>query len=240
VESYKGQNAQLDSIIAVKEKTLLDMKNSYASLQKEKKLSEAEYNKQITNLNGVVSDLQNQIEQLKTQLNVQITKNDSLGKSLASQISANQQLSSTNEQLSKKVSVASLLKPSNIKASGIRTKSSGKEDETDNAKKAEKLKVCFDVPVNDVADAGEKTFYVRIISPEGVTLAVESSGSGVLKKADTGESIQYTTTTTIDYSQQPVNACAEWQQTAPYTKGTYTAEIYQDGYLTGSQKFDLK
>ncbi|MEO5674122.1 MAG: hypothetical protein ABIQ74_05700, partial [Chitinophagales bacterium] len=34
IESYKGQNGQLDSIIAVKEKTLMDIKNNYTLLQK--------------------------------------------------------------------------------------------------------------------------------------------------------------------------------------------------------------
>jgi len=240
VESYKGQNAQLDSIIAVKEKQLLDIKNSYSSLQKDKKLSEAEYNKQISGLNNIVTDLQDQIEVLKQQNKILITKNDSLGKSLAEQITATNQLTTTNEELSKKVSVASLLKPTSINATGARMKSSGKEEETNNAKKAEKLKVCFDVPANNVADAGEKTFYVRIISPEGVTLNVESGGSGVLKKADSGETIQYTTTATLDYNQSATNTCAYWEQSSPYTKGTYTAEIYQDGYLIGTQKFDLK
>ena len=240
VESYKGQNAQLDSIIAVKEKALLDIKNNYNSLQKEKKLSEAEYNKQINGLNGIVSDLQNQIIVLQQQNKILISKNDSLGKSLAEQITTSNQLATSNEELSKKVSVASLLKPTSINATGTRAKSSGKEEETNNAKKAEKLKVCFDVPANAVADAGEKTFYVRIISPEGVTLNVQSAGSGVIKREDSGEMVQYTTSTTVDYNQQATNSCAYWQQSAPYTKGTYTAEIYQDGYLVGTQKFELK
>lgn len=240
VEAYKGQNAQLDSIIAVKEKSILDMKNSYAALQKQMKLTEADYNKQVNQLNGIINDLQNQIVQLQAENNILIKKIDSLGRSLASQISTSSQLSSENKVLSQKVNEASLLRPTTISATGARSKSSGKEDETNNAKKAEKLKVCFDVPVNQVADPGEKTFYIRIISPEGVTLAIQSSGSGAITKAETGESIPYTTTSTIDYDQQATNTCAYWQQSAPYSTGTYTAEIYQNGYLIGSKKFDLK
>jgi hypothetical protein len=240
VEAYRGQNAQLDSIIAVKEKAILDLKNSYASLQKQMKLSEADYNKQVSELNGIINDLQNQIIQLQAENKILIEKNDSLGKSLANQITTTNQLTSANIALTKKVSQASLLKPSVIAATGARSKSSGKEDETNNAKKSERLKVCFDVPANPVADPGEKTFYIRIISPEGVTLAIQSSGSGALTKAENGESVPYTTSHTIDYDQQPTNTCAYWEQSAPYSAGTYTAEIYQDGYLIGTKKFELK
>jgi hypothetical protein len=240
IESYKGQNAQLDSLIEVKEKALLDLKNSYASLNKNDKIAKAEYEKQVASLNDITVDLQKQIEQLRQQNNLLITKNDSLGHSLAAQITTSTELQTTNAELSKKVNIAALLKPTSITATGTRSRSSGKEDETNSAKKAEKLKVCWDVPQNDVADAGEKVFYVRIISPEGITVAVQSSGSGVFNDAKSGNPIQYTTTTTVNYEQTATTACTYWQQSSPYNKGSYTAEIYQDGYLIGTQKFDLK
>jgi hypothetical protein len=240
IESYKGQNAQLDSIIAVKEKSLVDFKNSYSALQKQKRLSDEEYKKQIAHLNEITTDLQNQIVQLRQQNNVLITRNDSLGKTLASQITTTSSLQSTNATLSKKINMASLLRPSAITATGVRMKSSGSEDETDNAKKAEKLKVCWDVPENDVADAGTKIFYLRIINPDGITMAVESSGSGVIKDPNDGSPIQYSISSSVSYNQKAANACAYWSQTAPYSKGVYTVNIYQDGYLIGTQKFEMK
>ncbi|HYV95127.1 MAG TPA: hypothetical protein VE978_25350 [Chitinophagales bacterium] len=240
IESYKGQNAQLDSIIAVKEKSLLDLKNNYAAQAKKNKITQAEYDKQVAGLNSIVSDLQNQIIQLQQQNQVLITRNDSLGQSLAQEINTSTQLKSTNATLSKKVNIASLLKPTSITFSGVRVKSSGKEDETTNAKKAGKLKVCWEIPENDVADAGEKTFYVRIIGPDGITLALESSGSGVMNSADDNSPIQYTISNTVNYDQKATNACAYWTQSAPFGKGSYTVNIYQDGYMIGTQKLVLK
>lgn len=240
IESYKGQNTQLDSIIAVKEKALMDLKNNYASLQNKNKISKAEYDRQVASMNNIVNDLQNQIIQLQEQNKILITRNDSLGHSLAQQLTTTSQLQNTNVSLSKKVSMASLLKTTTINAMGARTKSSGKDDETNAAKKAEKIKVCWDIPANDVADAGEKTFYVRIISPDGITLAAESSGSGVIKDANDNSPIQYSAATTVNYDQKATSACAEWKQPAPYNKGIYTVNIYQDGYLVGTQKMELK
>ena len=100
--------------------------------------------------------------------------------------------------------------------------------------------MCWEIPENDVADAGEKTFYVRIIGPEGTTLAIESDGSGVFKDANDGSPIQYSVTTTINYEQKATNACTYWTQTSPFSKGYYTVNIYQDGYLIGTQKLVLK
>lgn len=240
IESYKGQNSKLDSIIAVKEKELMGFKSNLDAMKKKMKVTEADYKKQMDGMQNTVNDLMAQIKDLQDKNQILITKNDSLGQSLASEINMNTQLSSTNQTLSQKVSIASLLKPTSMVAIGVRGKSSGKESETDNAKKAEKLKVCFDLPENQVADPGEKTFLVRIISPEGTTLAVQSSGSGTFIVTGSGEQRQYTTSTTVDYDQKAKNVCTYWQQTTPYVKGNYTAEVYQDGYLLSSQKFELK
>jgi hypothetical protein len=240
IESYKGQNSKLDSIIAVKEKELMGFKSNLDAMKKKMKVSEADYKKQLDGMQNTVNDLMAQIKDLEAKNQILITKNDSLGQSLATEITTNAQLTTTNQTLSQKVSVASLLKPTTLSATGVRGKSSGKETETDNAKKAEKLKVCFDLPENQVADAGEKTFLVRIISPEGTTLAVQSSGSGTFQVAGTGEQRQYTTSTTVQYDQQAKNVCTYWQQTTPYAKGDYSAEIYQDGYLLSTKKFELK
>ncbi len=60
---------------------------------------------------------------------------------------------------------------------------------------------------------------IRIISPEGVTLAVQSAGSGTFKMADTDEERQYSTSTTMEYDQTAKsNVCTYWQQTTPFAK----------------------
>jgi len=191
-------------------------------------------------LQNLVNDLTAQIKDLQDKNQILITRNDSLGQSLASQMTTNQQLTSTNQTLSQKVSIASLLKPTAFTATGVYGKSSGKEVETDKVKKTEKIKICFNLPENQVADPGEKTFMVRIISPEGTTMAIQSSGSGTFQMAETAEERQFTTSTQVNYDQQAKNVCTYWQQTAPYTKGNYSAELYQDGYMIGTTKFELK
>ncbi|MEO5673044.1 MAG: hypothetical protein ABIQ74_00220, partial [Chitinophagales bacterium] len=204
------------------------------------KVARAEFDKQVAGMNDIVSDLQNQISVLKGQLNIAINKNNSLGQSLASQINTNSELENINTNLSRKVSLASLLIPTSINVAGVRIKSSGKEDETDNSKKLEKIRICWTIPENPVAEAGEKTFYVRIINPEQITLNAGTAGSGVINNARDGSPIQYSMPVTANYENKAVNTCSYWSQPTPYNKGVYTVNIYQDGYLLGGQKLELK
>ncbi|MEO5674145.1 MAG: hypothetical protein ABIQ74_05820, partial [Chitinophagales bacterium] len=179
-------------------------------------------------------------EELQKQNSILTIEKDSLGRNLSETQMIVTQLTTTNTSLSQKVTVASLLIPSNIEISGVRNKSNGKEDETSRASKVQYLNVCFDVPENKIADAGSKTFYVRILSPEGSILAVQDQGSGTFTGVETNEQMQYTTTATMDYQQQSKNVCAKWNQNTPFAKGKYNAEIYQDGYLIGKQSFEFK
>jgi hypothetical protein len=240
IESYKGKNASLDSMLAVKEQYILTLRSNLNQEKKNRTISEAEYKRQMNDLNTLVSDLSRKVEELQKQNLLLTGQRDSLGREITQKASVIQELETSNSSLSKKVTVASLLIPTELSASAVRAKSSGKEAETSKAGKAQSLKVCFDIPENKVAEPGEKTFFVRILSPEGSVLAVQSQGSGIFTSVETGEQMQYTTTATIDYDQMPKEVCSSWSQSTGFVSGRYTAEIYQDGYLVGKTAFDLK
>ncbi len=241
VASYKGQNATLDSIIDVKENQLKTFQAALAKAKKDRMISDADYKKQMEQLGSIVSDLTAQVEALQKDKTVLITRNDSLGRRVAEETVLTQNLSATNKVLTTKVTIASLLVPQNINAEALKERSNGKETTTSRASKATELRVCFDVGENKVADAGQKTFFARILGPDGVTIAVEDKGSGVFQMADTSNGEKaFTTKQTIDYDQKPQNVCMFWKQTTAFSPGHYTAEIYQDGYFIGKSDFVLK
>jgi len=241
IESYKGKNAALDSILIAKEKAITDMRANLNREKKQRQLSQTEYKAQLDNLNTMIADLSSKIDALQKENGVLMVRTDSLGKDIFQKQTTISELQTTNTNLSQKVTVASLLIPSHIVAEGIRDKSNGKEAETSRASKVQHLKVCFDIPQNKVSDAGSKTFIVRILSPEGTVLAAQDQAASSFTRVETNEQMQYTTTTTIDYQQHAqAGICTKWSQSTPFHAGNYTAEIYQDGYLIGSQNFALK
>ncbi len=144
------------------------------------------------------------------------------------------------QQLEATVATGSVLNASAVKASGIRFKKNGKEVNEDNYKKVEKVKVCFDIMENRIATSGPKDILLRIISPEGSTLAVESLGSGTFTYAKTGEDRQYSTKATIDYNNSQDRYCMFWEQNFPFVEGTYNTEIYHEGYIIGEGDFSFK
>jgi hypothetical protein len=212
-------------------------------LIKEKNWSTAQYNKAKKEIAALKLDkdmFATRIDSMADQLQLVTRERDSINTNLQYSIAEGEKLKTTNQTLGAKVEVASLLKPLNVAVTGVRFKGSGKEVETSSAKKSEKLRFCFDVPENQVADAGEKTILVRVINPKGETIAVESDGSGVFMLAGSGEQKQYTTKATFDYDQKQKHICLYWRQTATYPSGKYKAEFYQNGNFLGTTNFELK
>ncbi len=229
VEQYK---ADLESIRVERDKYKKDASFSNA---KRKKLDA-----KVKELEQSLFALGNTIDSLKANNEFLSRKSDSLGTSLVASTQENDLLRSDLTVKNKKVEIGSLLKPENVMISGVRYKGNGKEVETNSAKKSEKLRFCFNVPENLVADPGEKTLLLRVVSPGGSTVAVAAEGSGMFVLADSGEQKQYTKKVSFPYDQKEKNMCVYWQQTGTYASGNYSAVFYQNGYEVASVPFELK
>jgi hypothetical protein len=241
LESMKGQNATLDSILNVKEAEIKTMKASLDKARKDKKISDNEYQKQLASLQQLIEDLKIQITSLEKEKGILVQQKDSIGNKLNTQIDENGKLKTDLRVQTKKAMIGALLEPSNIITTGVYGRGSkNKEKTTTTAKKTESIRVTFDVPEKRTADPGTKIFLLRIVSPEGVTMAVQSQGSGVFE-LENGEKMQYTTKQDIDYNQQKQTVSMYWKGAAgAFAKGKYSVELYQDGYKIGTSTLTLK
>ena len=174
-------------------------------------------------------------EELKKQNQVLTTQRDSTAVVLGEQRKANDTLTSQKKNLEKTVEKASKLVVTNLKTQAIKQKRSGKQIETDKARKADKLKVCFTVAANSVAKSGEKTYYVQIIDSKNNVLGdkkTESFGS---------TSLTYSFTTNIAYDNQTVDVCEFLDgKGKDFEKGTYFVNIFDKGELVSKTSFSLK
>lgn len=242
-EQQKGINHTLDSTIDANVAELQAKQAELNKMLKQKNWTAAEYNKakqEIEVLRKQKDEFVARIDSLNNALKYMTQVNDSLNTNLKDANNQNAALKSDNQIKSQKVALGSLLKPTGITVTGVKFKGNGKETETTSAKKAEKLKFCFDVPDNQVADPGSKDILIRIINPSGATIAVESAGSGLFVVAGSGEQRQYTMKATFDYANKQKHICAYWKQTNPYAAGNYKVEFYQDGNLLNTADFKLK
>lgn len=243
LETLAGDNQELLAQVETFKQELEAIREERDKLKKNASYNESQrkkLDKKVKELEQSLMALGNTIDSLKTH-NAYLTKmSDSLGTSLTASTQENELLRTDLSVKNKKVEIGSLLKPEKVTITGVRYKGNGKEVETNSAKKSEKLRFCFEVPENKVADPGEKTLLLRVISPGGATVAVAAEGSGMFVLAESGEQKQYTKKVTFDYAQQPKPMCVYWQQTGTYAAGTYNAVFYQNGYEVASIPFDLK
>jgi flagellar basal body-associated protein FliL len=162
-------------------------------------------------------------------------QNSNLNSSLLSERGKVQNLTQENTMLANKVVMGSVLKTINIKASGVKYRSSGKESESNRASSVDKIRTCFTVLENLVVDRGTKDAYLRVLSPDGAVMSTSSETFIYNNQATL-----YTAKESFEYDNKQTDLCLYWTKGSIYTKGKYIIEIYVDGNLIGSTNLTLK
>lgn len=236
--SEMGMNAELDSIINQKIKELDSLKIAF-----NKRLSSKDYEigKLKQELNNKIAEIEQKTRQYTAEIKDWKEKYEELAEEnveLSEELEGKQQ---DIQDLEKKIEKGAVLTATEILPKGIQYKGGDREKETDKAKRVDKLQVCFKLAENRIAKPGYRDILIKITSPEGTTLSMETLGSGTFKLAETGEASLYTTKVTIEYdpSKPDQQYCAEWEQEMEYLPGLYNFEIYQDGFMIGKQELEL-
>lgn len=176
-----------------------------------------------------------QLDSLKIVNDSLFASNSNLNTTLMSEQGKVQNLTQENTMLANKVAIGSILKTTNLKSTGVKYKSSGKEVESSKASSIDKIRTCFTVLENLVADRGSKDAYLRVLSPDGAVMSTSSETFMYNNQATL-----YTTRETFEYENKETDLCLYWTKGSSYIKGKYTIEIYVDGSLIGSTNLTLK
>ncbi|GEM_PF-1008255 len=257
LDQMKIENATMSASMTELNSRVEEQKAELASLLKKNKWSKSQLNEVKARLYSLQLDTENYrrtIVMLQEENDSLTVQNVALYTEVENQnaantllVSANEDLtetknnlSETNEMLAAKVAKGEIIVTNKVLATGVKYKSSGKEVPTTNARKAEKIKVCFDALANKVTEQGEHEVLVRLTSPEGSPISIEALGSGTFTDGESGEEKNYTTKTNIDFNGNANSYCMYWEQDQAYMDGTYQAEVYHKNTLIGKTKFDLK
>ncbi len=250
LEELEGENAGLDSLLEVKKEELRKNKEYIASILSNKNATSAELAQArnlIAQLTGQRKALESQVDSLKA-LNIQLEttnlvlleENELIKVALDSVSTDAANLDKENVKLKKEKDLASILTAKNVTAQGVKSKGQDKETSVKKAGAAEKIKVCFDLQENKIAPEGPTSVLVRIIGPNGTTMALQALGSGIFKDELSSTQMQYTFEITPSFKTEGKSVCAYWDQNTGYAPGTYQVEIYQKGFQIGKTSFDLK
>ncbi|MDR2039139.1 MAG: hypothetical protein LBQ60_14545 [Bacteroidales bacterium] len=191
------------------------------------------YQKELSTLREVLKSYIVQVDSLNTRNQMLTAEKQQLTKNLAQERAQRERLTKDKDNLTSTVQKAQILSVADIVVQGLTNRSS----ETQRVRRIEKLKTCFTVRENPVALAGEKLFYIVISKPDRKVLANKANDTFPTQE---GADIVYTAKRIVEYDNKDIEACIFADNDNQLTVGNYEVNIYCDGYLVGTSKFELK
>lgn len=243
MDSLVGTNTQLTGELAEKQGEISRLRDEIAATIRSKNANVSKLNKLIAQYKGQVNDLFAEIEKLKeenanlTSANTQLkTERDTL---TSQKQLLEQDLNTTKTEKRNLEDIGSTFHVSNINIAAINIKSGGKEKNTETAKRADLLRISFDIDENRIASSGTKEVYVVIIDPKGNVVSIPGT-SGTFNSREEGEKV-YTSKVQVNYEQgkrTPVSF--DWKQESRYETGDYRIQVYHNGFKIGEGVKTLK
>jgi len=242
LDSLTGTNNKLTANINEKDGQVSKLKGQIRSLLSKQHLSkeeEAKAQSLIKDLNDKIGNLEQQVAQL-TQDNQQLTADKTALTADKEKLTTDlQTTTATNQDLSKKVDIASTLNASNISITPMHERKDGKDKETTTARRVNKLVIGFDV-ANRIAQSGQVDVYVCITGPDGKPVSVPALGSGTFTTRDEGDKM-FTAKVPVDFEAGKSKSVEfAWKQNSEFQKGNYKIEIYHNGFKIGEGTRELK
>jgi len=111
-----------------------------------------------------------------------------------------------------------------------------KRKETDDLRKLDKIRVCFTLRENPIAEAGNKIVYLRVVRPDQLVITPSPDNLFQVK----GEQLIFSANRAVDYANADIEMCIFLDNTGDFIPGTYNVELYLDSEKIGTGSFDLK
>lgn len=243
LDAMTGANTKLDSLVKTRDKELEQTKSRIKTLVSKQNATAAdlaEAKSLIKELNGKIDGYVAEIERLQGE-NQTLTQEKNTLTTQKAELEQNLSTTTTAKQVAEeKVDIGSTLHASNFKINAINEKSGGKEKATSTAKRADKLRISFQLDENLIAPSGVKDLYILVTDPAGKLVSEQGLNSGTFSTRKDGEK-QFTNKVSVNYEQGAVKPVSfDLKQTDKYQPGNYKVEVYHNGFKIGENTVVLK
>jgi hypothetical protein len=189
------------------------------------------YKSEIGTMREIMKGYIVQIDSLNT-LNKQLTaENTNIKQQMSEVQSTNVELTKAKEELTSKVTVASVIQAKDITAVTLNKKNK----EISRLAAISKLKICFTLRENPIAAPGEKEVFMRVIRPD--SLVITTSADNLFEY--NGNKLVYSASRLVDYMNQDIEMCIFLDNTGDFVVGTYNVELYLENNIIGRTTFTL-
>ncbi len=212
----------------------------------------AKVNKLLEELNSVkannakrIGELKNEVKTLRTILRSYVVQIDSLNaanerlrnenatvkENLERVSSEAGKLQADKKKLTEQVNLAAKLNATNISVRLIDRRGRKAKSLT----RAESIEITFTVSKNITAEPGEKTFYARILNPNGEALIQNASDIMTFE----GSKVPFSCRKVVEYGGEEMTITLYWNINQALLEGQYMIYLIADGNLIGQKSFAL-
>ena len=194
--------------------------------------------KEAETLRAIMQGYVRTIDSLNTLNQTLVAEKKTVLKQLGVEKEKQSTLIKEKDELKNTIAKGSVLTCFNITAKGVSFKRGGKkESETSKARKAQKIKVSFSLGENKIAKAGEKTVFIRIMTPDGKEMA-KNYDEGY-KFTFNNASGYYAGKETLNYANVEISGVTYCEGQGEMVPGNYIIELACDGVVIGSSNLKL-
>jgi hypothetical protein len=164
-----------------------------------------------------------------------VVERDSTSNVLNETIKVVDSVNMENEALSATVKRAAVVKATDLRGEAVIVRSNGKVVDTRRSSRADKVRACFQLAPNAVAESGDRTFFVQVINPKNTIL-----GEKGVFQYDNGV-LNYSTSVNVFYENEELDVCAMVDaKEEDLIEGRYTINVYDGGRQIATTTMILK
>jgi uncharacterized phage infection (PIP) family protein YhgE len=191
-----------------------------------------EYKKELTTLRSVMKHYVFQIDSLNRVNQDLRDENKKVSDKFVEVSKELTQMEKAKETLAKKVQIASQLEAFDFEISQLNER----DRNTRRLSSTAKIEIAFTLSKNITAPVGEKPVYLRITAPNGDVLKKDQHSKF---RYQDGE-IDYSIMRVIEYQSEEIRVVGYWKIEEYLFEGSYTVDVFTDGFHIGKANFELK
>jgi uncharacterized protein YoxC len=229
-----AENEGMDSELNAARNRIVMLRDSVQDMEANLVLL-ARYRKEVNSLKAEKEQLFEVVDSLSSQNQRLITEIDSTNNMLLERTRISDSLQVQTQTMASKIDRAAQLKVSNLRGEGVIERNSGRLVENDRTRRVDKIRTCFTLTPNSLAEAGEKELFVQVYNPNnelvGDQIAVQHEGGAMV----------YSAASKVYYENEELDVCILANTNEErLIEGTYKVLVYNDINLIGATSFSLR
>ena len=233
-DSLTNQNTSLQGDLLDKSNQIQKLKSNISTILRKQNATDvelAEAKTLIADLNGKVTNLFTDLTKAQAENKDLTAKNEVLN---TTNTTLNTNLTATQKERERLQDIGSTLHASTFSIQALRIKDDGTEKVTNNTKRANTIRLSFQIDRNKITPTGSQELFVCNTGPDGKAF----SETGKINTREDGAKA-YSNKLSVQYEQNKELPVSYDIKNVSFTEGEYLVEIYHNGFKIGEGKTKL-